>query len=72
MRTYDALDIINGLNKKQEIVDLKKFLADTDYVVSKIAEAEAFGEDTSQLKLKYAEVIRKRKDARARIDELEN
>lgn len=61
----------NGFDKKQEIADLKAFLESTDYVVSKLAEAQAYGEDTTALKKKYAQVIQQRKDARARIDQLE-
>lgn len=47
-----------------EINELKMFLADTDYVVIKIAEGVATPED-------YADVIAQRQSARARIRELE-
>jgi hypothetical protein len=50
--------------RAKEIYVLKHFLADTDYVVIKIAEGVATPED-------YAEVIAQRQSARARIRELE-
>jgi len=49
-----------------EIVQLKNFLSDTDYIYAKCTET---GEDVNIL---YAEVIEQRKTARARIQELEN
>lgn len=42
-----------------------KYLADTDYIVTKIAEAQALGEDTSLLLSDYAVELQKRKEARA-------
>jgi len=56
---------------QNEIYDQQDYLDTTDYVVSKISEAAAFGEDTDALKEKYADVIAKRKEARSRINELE-
>lgn len=47
-----------------EISDLKRYLADTDYAIIKIAERAASASD-------YADVLEKRKAARARINELE-
>ena len=47
-----------------ELMQLKQYLADTDYVVIKIAEGVATKEE-------YAEVLQKRAEARARINELE-
>lgn len=49
---------------QQEIQELKQYLQETDYVVIKIAEGE---EPTAEM----LEVIYKRKQARARINELE-
>ena len=49
----------------QEIQQLKQYLIQTDYIVIKIAEGE---EPTAEM----LEVISKRKQARARINELEN
>jgi len=47
-----------------EIAQLKQYLSDTDYAVIKIAEGEATAEQ-------YAEVLTKRREARASIKELE-
>lgn len=56
------------------IEELKKLLADTDYVIIKIEEAIIDGDEelASQLKIKYADIIAQRKQARERIQELEN
>lgn len=54
--TQDELD-------RREINELKDYLSNTDYVVIKIAEGVATAED-------YAEVLVKRAEARARINEL--
>ena len=49
---------------EREIAELKQYLADTDYIVFKIAEGSATAEE-------YTDVIRKRQEARARINKLE-
>ena len=49
----------------------KQELSSTDYIVTKIAEAQALGEDTSQLITKYSETIANRKLIREKINELE-
>ena len=46
--------------KAQEIADLKQYLADTDYVIIKIAEGVATAEE-------YADVIAQRQSAREKI-----
>lgn len=51
--------------KQARINELKQLLADTDYVVIKIAEGSATKED-------YADVIEQRKSWREEIRELEN
>ena len=60
---------------KQEIlyqIELyKQELADTDYAVTKIAEAQALGEDITELLNKYSETIANRKLIRTKINELE-
>ena len=60
---------------KQEIlykIELyKQELLATDYVVTKIAEAQALGEDTSQLITKYSDMFVYRKNLRNQINELE-
>lgn len=61
--------------EKQEIlyqIELyKQELLATDYVVTKIAEAQALGEDTSQLITKYSDMLVYRKNLRNQINELE-
>ena len=60
---------------KQEIlyqIDFcKQELSNTDYMVAKIAEAQALGEDTSQLITKYSDMLVYRKTLRNQINELE-
>lgn len=60
---------------KQEIlykIDFcKQELSNTDYIVAKIAESQALGEDTSQLITKYSDMLVYRKNLRNQINELE-
>ena len=60
---------------KQEIlyqIELcKQELLATDYIVTKIAEAQALGEDTTELLNQYSETIANRKLIRQKINELE-
>lgn len=60
---------------KQEILNqielYKQELLATDYVVTKIAEAQALGEDTTELLNKYSKTISNRKLIRDKINELE-
>ena len=60
---------------KQEIlyqIDFcKQELSSTDYIVTKIAEAQALGEDTTELLNRYSETIANRKLIRTKINELE-
>lgn len=60
---------------KQEIlykIDFcKQELSNTDYIVAKIAEEQALGEDTSQLIIKYSDMFVYRKTLRNQINELE-
>lgn len=59
--------------KNNEIADLKIYLDNTDYVIAKLNEAKIEDEELfEELKVKYAEILTKRKQARARINELEN
>lgn len=59
--------------KNNEIADLKRYLDNTDYVIAKLNEAKIEDEDLfNSLKLEYAKILTKRKQARARINELEN
>ena len=59
--------------KEQEIDELKKYLSDTDYIITKLNEAKIEDENLfNSLKTEYADILTKRKEARARINELEN
>ena len=53
------------------IDDYKCKLSETDYIVVKIAEAQALGEDVTTLLEKYAEELSNRKTYRQKINELE-
>ena len=58
--------------KKTEVSELKNYLSETDYIITKLNEAKI--EDDAlfeELKTKYADVITKRKEARERIKTLE-
>ena len=56
-----------------EIAEHKQFLADTDYVITKLTEAQAIGDQAELVKLRseYAEILSKRKCCRATINQLE-
>ena len=59
--------------KEQEIDELKKYLSDTDYVITKLNEAKREDQNLfNSLKTEYADILTKRKEARVRINELEN
>ena len=58
--------------KYNEIMNLKNYLASTDYVISKLNELKLEDdEEYEKAKADYAEVLVKRKEARAKINELE-
>ena len=59
--------------KNNMICEYKQYLNDTDYVITKLNEAKIEDEDYfNSLKEEYAEVLIKRKEARAKINELES
>lgn len=63
---------IAEMARVSEIEELKAKLTETDYVVTKLAEATASGDDLPEDDAKrYAEIIKQRKEWRARINELE-
>ncbi len=59
--------------KAQKIAEYKKYLADTDYIVIKIAEAIACGDSDSvaALQIEYLEQLKKRQEMRELINNLE-
>lgn len=60
------------LFRSSEINKYRQYLNDTDYVISKLNEAKIEDEVLfNSLKEEYAEVLTKRKEARAKINELE-
>ena len=60
------------LVKNNMICEYKQYLNDTDYIITKLNEAKIEDEDYfNSLKEEYAEVLIKRKEARAKINELE-
>lgn len=61
------------IEKARQIAELKKKLADTDYIVLKIAEAQADGdtETVAELKMTYATELVNRKAWREQINALE-
>ena len=70
-------EVINSAEYKEtmkwiEIEQLKQYLTETDYVIAKLNEAKIEDEDLfNSLKLEYTDILNKRKEARARINELE-
>ena len=67
-KTQEYKDFI----KRNEINEYKQYLAQTDYVISKLNEAKIEDETLfGSLKVKYADILNKRKEARAKINELE-
>ena len=60
------------LVRSNEINEYRQYLNNTDYVITKLNEAKIEDEELfNSLKEKYAEVLTKRKEARAKINELE-
>lgn len=60
------------LVRSSEINEYRQYLNDTDYVITKLNEAKIEDEVLfNSLKEEYAEVLTKRKEARAKINELE-
>ena len=59
--------------KTNEIATLKQYLSDTDYVVAKLNELRLDDEEEYEAeKANYSDVLKKRKEARAMINELES
>ena len=61
---------IAAQEKAKKIAEYKKYLADTDYIVLKIAEAQSEGETStvSQLRDIYKEQLKERKRVRALLN----
>ena len=66
--TQEYKDLVRSI----QINEYQQYLNDTDYVITKLNEAKIEDEELfNSLKEKYAEVLTKRKEARAKINELE-
>lgn len=62
----------NEVKARHDLIEsYKKELSDTDYAVTKIAEAQALGEDVSPLLDEYSEILKRRKELRNKINNLE-
>ena len=62
-----------NIQKEWEIKKLKRYLSDTDYIITKLNEAKIEDENLfNSLKTEYSDILTKRKEARVRINELEN
>lgn len=61
------------VEKHNKICEYQSYLDETDYVVSKLNELKLEDDESEYVKAKaeYADVLKKRKEARARINELE-
>lgn len=73
-RMFEVVSIPEPTKEEQaqyEIAELKQYLADTDYISNKLIEAVDDAEQRD-LREKYAEVLKQRRQARVRINELEN
>ena len=58
--------------KANEIATLKQYLSDTDYVISKLNELKLEDEAEYEAeKAKYADILKKRKEARTKINNLQ-
>lgn len=62
----------NKVDKANQIASCKNYLSSTDYVISKLNELKLEDEEEyEKAKEEYKEVLAKRKEARAKINELE-
>ena len=71
-KELQASEEYKSLQKEIEITNLKNYLAETDYIITKLNEAKI--EDDAlfeELKIKYADELQKRKEARERIKAFE-
>ena len=63
---------ITAYKNRLEVIKLKKYLAETDYVITKLNELKLEDEEEYEnAKAEYASILTERKNARKRINELE-
>lgn len=60
------------LNKEQDIAQAKQYLSESDWIVTKIAEADIEGRDTTDLKSQYIDKLSHRKLMREVINSAES
>ena len=71
-KELQASEEYKSLQKEIEITNLKNYLSETDYIITKLNEAKIEDENEFRiLKIKYSDIIAKRKEARERIKALE-
>ena len=68
---YNDYLIVCGNEVETKKIICKQYLRETDYVVIKMYETVAQGGSIIEMLKEYKEVLSKRKEARARINELE-
>ena len=61
-----------AIKQEQDIAEAKKYLAESDWIVTKIAEADIEGRDTTDLKAKYIDKLSHRKLMREVINNAES
>ncbi len=72
MTTPEYLAKKKAYDEENEVQSLKEYLMKTDYVISKLNELRLEDETTYQIEAeKYKDVLAKRKEARAKINERE-
>ena len=73
VKKLGLLERLENSLKENEIDSLKQYLSETDYIITKLNEAKIEDENLfSSLKTEYSDILTKRKETRARINELEN
>ena len=62
----------NKVDKANQIVSCKNYLSSTDYVIAKLNELKLEDEaEFEKAKIEYKDILAKRKEARAKINQLE-
>lgn len=64
---YTAKELADK-QKAEAVANARKYLEDTDYIVLKLAEAMALGQDITGMKARYATELTERANSRAVID----
>ena len=63
---------LKRMNLNNQLCDFQQYLTDTDYIITKLNEARLEDdEEFEAMKAQYSEQLSKRKEARSKIDELQ-